>query len=105
MLTVENAKHFVRNKPLLYHMSPRFRRTLGVKTPAYLFLDCFSKLRARQVHFVHIGASDGLRSGPIRELVVRDHWSGVSVAINCNYLEHKDQLRQAFGALILETER
>jgi FkbM family methyltransferase len=50
-----------------------------VKSATYDVLNEFSKAHKRRVRFVQIGASDGLHSDPIREFIVRDHWSGVLV--------------------------
>jgi len=70
----------LRKQPRLYDLGRRVLRLLATpRRPTFRFFDQFSRAHDRRVRFVQIGASDGMRSDPIREFVVRDRWSGVFV--------------------------
>lgn len=76
---VSPIKAWLRRHPRLYDLSVRIRRAVGIRTPIAEVLHHFSLANGRRVHFVQIGASDGLHSDPVREFIVRDRWSGVLV--------------------------
>jgi len=56
---------FLRRSPLLYDASKALKRAFGITTPLSRFLDRFSRDHGGEVHFVQVGANDGLRRDPL----------------------------------------
>jgi FkbM family methyltransferase len=78
---MQAIKEIIKTRPQLYDLAKRVRRRLvSLKAdPVYRFFDEFSRSHNREVNFIQIGASDGLRWDPIREFILRDRWSGILV--------------------------
>src|SRR5262245_57869066 len=73
-------KAAIKRRPRLYDFVMFLsRRVLLRRTLAYMVLDQFSRSLGREVSFIQVGASDGLRRDPIREFIVRDNWTGVMI--------------------------
>ena len=69
-----------RARPGLYDLARQARlRLIGSTSQIGRQLDRYSRSHLKKFTFLQIGASDGLRNDPLRDFVVRDHWSGVLV--------------------------
>lgn len=80
--------------PFLYDFSRSLSRFLGEKDPAFHFLSALDR-SVTKVHFLQIGANDGMRNDPIREFVVRgDKWAGTLVEPIPTLFE---QLKENYG--------
>lgn len=91
---LKEVKYWLREHPPLFDRSLRLRRAFGFRSAAYDLLDDFSRIIGRPLTFIQLGASDGLHSDPIREFIIRDHWSGVLVEpIPYSYSRLKENYR------------
>ena len=74
MLT--SIKDYIKTKPRLYDYINSMRPVSG---EVENWLDHYSRKNRKQVNFIQIGASDGLRWDPFRRFIIRDKWNGVFV--------------------------
>jgi FkbM family methyltransferase len=92
---------YLRAHPRLFDFSRRFSQRLGSKKQAsYEFFKRLTEVTHDSVRFIQVGASDGLVNDPIRDLVVRNNWSGVFIEPlprsyekllrNYDYLNHQN---------------
>jgi FkbM family methyltransferase len=72
--------NYAKTKPRLFDFLKSQRRSFNSGTdPIYSILSQFSKANGHKIFFVQIGANDGLRNDPIRELVIRYKWNGILI--------------------------
>lgn len=76
---IPSFNHYVKSRPRLYDLLKRLKSSLRIRNPSYAFFHELSRLNNNKVRFIQIGASDGLRSDPIREFVLRYEWVGILV--------------------------
>ena len=69
-------KNFIKTKPVIYDLLNSMR---PIKDDVEVWLDGFSKRNSRQINFIQVGASDGLRWDPLRRFILRDRWKGVLI--------------------------
>ena len=74
MLT--SIKDYIKTKPRLYDYINSMRPVSG---EVENWLENYSRKNRKQVNFIQIGASDGLRWDPFRRFIIRDKWNGVFV--------------------------
>lgn len=68
----------LRKHPRLYDAVVGFSRALGKRDPLYQHLARWARGRG-EVHFLQVGANDGMANDPIREFVVSRGWHGLVV--------------------------
>ncbi len=73
---IQMIKDYIKTKPRLYDLIHSIR---PIESEVERWLDNFSHINNKPVHFIQIGASDGLRWDPIRRFVIRDGWIGIFV--------------------------
>lgn len=70
----------LRGLPSVYDFGRQARlRLVGPTSEVGRLLERYSRANRQSFNFLQIGANDGLRNDPLRDFVVRDHWSGVFV--------------------------
>lgn len=69
-------KDFIKTKPQIYDS---ICARMPVSGNIECWLDQFSISKGKNVKFIQIGASDGLRWDPVRRFIIRDNWRGILV--------------------------
>lgn len=72
----EKIKNYIKTKPRLYDVLNSKR---PITDEVEKWLENFSKNNHKQINFIQIGASDGLRWDPFRRFIIRDKWNGIFV--------------------------
>jgi FkbM family methyltransferase len=68
-------KNFIKNRPRLYDFVNQWK---PINNELERWINNYSKVK-KNVHFIQVGASDGLRWDPYRKFIVRDGWKGILV--------------------------
>jgi FkbM family methyltransferase len=99
---INQVRHFVKSRPVLYDIGIRAKRAIGWKTPSYDFFNRLSHVHNGCVNFIQIGANDGIRNDPIREFIIRDRWTGILVEpLPAVFAQLKDNYRRVKGTLLV----
>lgn len=75
-LIIRKIKNHIKTHPRLYDLLNFIR---PIESNMEKWLDSFSKVNNRNINFVQIGASDGLRWDNVRRFIIRDKWNGIFV--------------------------